>query len=133
MAEYVLDCSRAQDVRKRLDAFTFAYIEAAMWTLPEDDDGNTLDHLGLHDIAPATIAVAIEECARFQAANRTQLARAGSDAQNGHDFWLTRNGHGAGYWDRGYSKTISERLTNAARAAGSADWYLGDDGLVYQL
>lgn len=21
--------------------------------------------------------------------------------QAGHDFWLTRNGHGAGFWDRG--------------------------------
>lgn len=22
------------------------------------------------------------------------------DSQIGHDFWLTRNGHGAGFWDR---------------------------------
>jgi len=25
----------------------------------------------------------------------------GTIAQAGHDFWLTRNGHGTGFWDRG--------------------------------
>jgi hypothetical protein len=95
------------------------------------------DHLGLHDIAEETIAKAIEECAAFQEAHRADLElateeRGRDDAYHGHDFWLTRNGHGVGFWDRGYSPKLSKRLTDAAHAWGSCDWYIGDDGMVYQ-
>lgn len=48
----------------------------------------------------------------------------------GHDFWLTRNGHGAGFWDRGLGE-LGERLTVASKTFGSVDLYLGDDELVY--
>lgn len=50
--------------------------------------------------------------------------------QLGHDFWLTRNGHGAGYWDRGLGE-LGDRLADAARAHGTAGLYVGDDGLVH--
>jgi hypothetical protein len=132
MAEYSLDCTFAQDVARKLDAFTLAYVEAAMWTLT-DDDGGSLDYLGLHDIAAETIARAVADCAQFQAAYSELLALAGSPAQNGHDFWLTRNGHGAGFWDRGYPDDLGRALTDAAHGEGSADWYLADNGEVFQF
>ena len=53
-------------------------------------------------------------------------------AGHGHDFWLTRNRHGAGFWDRGYPEAIGKALTDAAHAEGSADWCVGDDGNIYQ-
>jgi hypothetical protein len=37
--------------------------------------------------------------------------------QCGHDFILTRNHHGAGFWDRGYGEA-GRRLTAAAQAFG---------------
>ena len=40
--------------------------------------------------------------------------------QAGHDFWLTRNGHGAGFWDRGLG-ALGETLTKWAKAAGTCD------------
>lgn len=56
--------------------------------------------------------------------------------QIGHDFCLTRNGHGAGFWDRFYGADdprteAGERLANAAASFGSSDLYVGDDGKVY--
>lgn len=48
----------------------------------------------------------------------------------GIDFWLTRNGHGAGFWDRGLGD-VGTRLTCAAHNYGSVDLYAGDDGLIY--
>ena len=48
----------------------------------------------------------------------------------GHDFWLTRNGHGAGFWDRGLGE-VGDRLSNACKAFGSYDLYIGDDGKIY--
>ena len=47
-----------------------------------------------------------------------------------HDFALTRNHHGAGFWDRGVGK-VGDVLTEAAHTYGGFDPYLGDDGLVY--
>lgn len=38
----------------------------------------------------------------------------------GHDFWLTRAGHGAGFWDRGLGE-LGDRLSAAATAYGSPD------------
>lgn len=48
----------------------------------------------------------------------------------GHDFWLTRNGHGAGFWDRGLV-VLGDKLTKYAETF-SEEWpYVGDDGKIY--
>ena len=51
--------------------------------------------------------------------------------KNGHDFWLTRNRAGAGFWDRGYDKQAGESLSNAAMKFPEINLYIGDDGLIY--
>lgn len=120
-----------QELWRSLPPLVRGYIEAAMWTLT-DEDGEPLDYLGLHDIAAETIERARQDCAEFEEANRHHMDDTGADdEQHGHDFWLTRNGHGAGFWDRGYG-AIGDQLTTAAQLFGSADWYVGDDGLIYQ-
>lgn len=52
--------------------------------------------------------------------------------QAGVDFWLTRNHHGAGYWDRNQlPKELGEVLTEAAHAFGECYAMLGDDGRLH--
>jgi len=43
--------------------------------------------------------------------------------QAGHDFWLTRNGHGAGFLDREkeYGETHAERFTKIAESFGEVE------------
>lgn len=41
----------------------------------------------------------------------------------GHDFWLTRNHHGAGYWDRGYPSDLGRLISEAAHSFGDASLY----------
>ena len=48
----------------------------------------------------------------------------------GHDFILTRNGHGAGYWDRGLG-SLGEELTERAKAYGPMHLYVGDDEEIH--
>jgi hypothetical protein len=50
--------------------------------------------------------------------------------QAGHDFWLTRNRHGAGFWDRGHGAEGAD-LTQHAKSFGDCDLYVGDDGGIY--
>lgn len=49
--------------------------------------------------------------------------------QHGHDLWLTRQGHGAGFWDRPtfYGAALSERLTAYAESLGPFEDYLTSD------
>jgi hypothetical protein len=46
----------------------------------------------------------------------------------GHDFALTRNGHGAGFWDRGLGD-LGDRWSDRARAYGDAHVYVGTDSI----
>jgi hypothetical protein len=48
-----------------------------------------------------------------------------------HDFILTRNGHGTGFWDRGYPNGIGDRLSEATKPFGEIRAYQGDDGKLY--
>jgi hypothetical protein len=113
------------------DAFTQAYIEAALWS-STGDDGEPLDaQYTPGDIAPRTLQQMQSDCEAFQYHNADALAQAGDNAQNGHDFWLTRNRHGAGFWDRGYPSAIGNALTDAAHLAGDVNLYVGDDGLIH--
>lgn len=46
--------------------------------------------------------------------------------QLGHDIWLTRNGHGSGFFDRGYD--LEDKLMSAARSLKEVDLYFSDAG-----
>jgi hypothetical protein len=105
-----------------LDPFTRAYLEMA---LDLDADGASLD-----DIADASLAEHAEACRQFQESGAADL-EGRNLIRAGQDFWLTRNGHGAGYWDGDYPRGAGRRLTDAAHAWGSSDAYVGDDGRVH--
>jgi len=49
--------------------------------------------------------------------------------QLGHDIWLTRNGHGAGFMDRDYDNVVD--LERAAKKLKEVDMYIGDDNMLY--
>lgn len=106
-----------------------AYLECALWS-STDDDGEPLDREhGTDSIDAGTRADMLSDCRDFWASNYADLHTMEPD-QAGHDFWLTRNGHGAGFWDRGLGQQ-GERLTRAAKIYGGVDLYVGDDGLIY--
>lgn len=111
-------------------SFLDGYLACALWS-SVDDDGHPLDErYDLEDIDLKSVTLMKSECAAFQEETAADLALAGNDAQNGHDFWLTRNDHGAGFWDRGYGD-VGKRLTDAAHAWGDSALYIGDDGKLY--
>jgi hypothetical protein len=48
-----------------------------------------------------------------------------------HDFWLTRNHHGAGFWDGDYPDLFGKKLTEISHSFGVCDLYIGDDGQIH--
>ena len=114
-----------------LSTFQMAYIEAALWS-STDDDGNPLDSgFSVEDIDSETLQTMLDDCEAFQAENEDTLDGY-DEAQAGHDFWLTRNHHGAGFWECGHcDEAQGEALTNASEALGDFELYIGDDGKIY--
>lgn len=114
------------------EAMVTAYLICALWA-EVDERGEPLDsQYGLSDIAAPALQQAQQECAQFCAQAERLLAESGMSAeQAGHDFWLTRNHHGAGFWDRGLPRRLGEALTMAAQTFGSCEAYVGDDGQVW--
>ena len=124
------------------ESFLDGYIACALWSSNDESDesgGQPFDaNYDRGDIAPATLAAMESECETFRRENAALLSAAYekgySEAWAGHDFWLTRNGHGAGFWGRDeLSGTLGEALSEAARRSGQRDLYLGDDGAIYQF
>jgi hypothetical protein len=113
-----------------LDKFTQGYVEAALWSSTGDDDEPLDSAYDLSDIADETRKKILKDTKKFQEGNAKDLAQFDS-SRAGHDFWLTRNGHGAGFWDGDYPEPQAARLTEASKAFGETDLYVGDDGKLY--
>ena len=105
------------------------YRETALWATT-DEQGRPLDRrFGSADYSDEAEAQMIEDCERFlQAIAHLDVALDLADL--GHDFWLTRNRHGAGFWDRGLGE-LGKTLTEIAHSFGECDLYVGDDGRLY--
>lgn len=109
--------------------FLNAYVACALWA-SMDDAVNPLDSkYTAADIAPETLEKMKDDCGDFQLQYGYLI---GPDlAEAGHDFWLTRNGHGAGFFDGDWEKEIGERLTEASHKFGEFSLYVGDDGKIH--
>jgi len=120
-------------MQTKLDKFTRAYIECALWSSTDESNeagGEPLDSVyTADDIASETLAEMIDDCSQFRDLAGDKLDTL-DDEQSGHDFWLTRNGHGAGFWGRGLGE-LGEALSKDAKTFGTYDLYVGDDGQIY--
>lgn len=110
--------------------FVDAYLEAALWSSSDADEEYLDKNYGVEDFAQEAINKSVKESNDFIRANLKDLESVGDKSQHGHDFWLTRNGHGAGFWDRGYGE-VGKRLSEMSRPYGTANVYVGDDGKLY--
>jgi hypothetical protein len=134
-------CYTKGPVFPQLDTFERAYINAALWASNDESDesgGRPLDvNFSIIDLPIETVQKLKSDCAEFLKIEGVQplldeaydLYRFG-DEQAGADLWLTRNGHGAGFFDRNL-ETIGEKLTEICRGLPTRDLYIGDDGNVY--
>lgn len=129
-----------------IDSFIEGYLVAALWsssdTLPGTEEGQEGETVNLdnYDWANGQEAKLTGDCLDFIQGNAADLLQYEQEKSHapgygawecaGHDFWLTRNGHGAGFWDRGLGE-LGKRLTEACKTFGGVDLYLGDDEQVY--
>lgn len=85
MSEYTITANEKET------RFIDSYITAIKFTQGFDTAGTELDADCLHE--------SIIDCMAFMSRAWAYLSDEVIE-QAGHDFWLSRNGHGAGFWDR---------------------------------
>lgn len=69
------------------------YIHSALWTEELDD------RYDISDVQEDSLEKARRDIKLF-VQKAGDLLNGIDNSSIGHDFWLTRNGHGAGFWDR---------------------------------
>lgn len=111
-----------------LSEFVDHYLQTLLWSenvsLSQDsalvpaDSLFTVENLDL----PGKFFV-FESCIKFWASANELIDEenfAGEYIQQaGHDFCLTRNGHGAGFWDGDWAEPAASQLTKMSEAAGT--------------
>lgn len=117
-------------------AFFDAYLRAALWSSTDESTesgGEPLDaNYTVDDFTAKSIRKAKKDCNAFCDYAREELAAIpANDEQNGHDFWLTRNEHGAGFWDRGYEEKLADTLTEKAHSFGEVNIFVGRGGKLH--
>lgn len=127
------------------DDFLRGYLEAALWTGTDESDDSggrpLLDTFEISDVTLESLEKALAECRAFQEENEADLYAFreafpkspdgnSSDSFAGHNFWLTRCGHGAGFWDL-HLGDVGERLSEASHGAGERYIYIGDDNQLH--
>ena len=136
---------------EQYETFLNAYLQTLLWTDTNDCDEPLEDDYGIEDINARALHEINSDCMDFLElvyADMGVLFDASPNAfrdsqgntwsqleQSAHDYALTRNGHGAGYWDRSedtYGEEVDlKALSELATAMGSMGLYVGDDGELY--
>ena len=110
--------------------FLNAYLVTALWSSIDDKENPFDDNYSIDDFSEKALKQADKDCDLF-------IEKAGDllddfdETDIAHDFWLTRQGHGAGFWDGDYPDEIGDKLTEIANDFRELYIYVGDDGQLY--
>jgi len=108
-----------------------SYLETALRS-STDDNGNPLDEIAdLNRISKEVKLQAKKDLNKFYSKAKGLIKNGDYEGDWPHDFWLTRNGHGAGFWDN--SSESGDELTKIADKFSEVNLYVGDDGYIYQM
>jgi hypothetical protein len=128
----------------QVDTFTRAYLECMLWSSNDESTpqgGEPLDkNYSPEDLALETLEQVKKDCADFceqagEALTRMEGYPKEAAAQAGHDFWLSRNGHGSGFFDEDKLPAKEDRgfLQELSHKFGEQNPYVGDDGAIYLM
>lgn len=132
---------------KQIDTVTEHYIIAAVWAdckegthpkVPNEQKAKArkvcADFIELCEKRGGLFTKAME---RFEHGYGTHPDAGSAEAMFGHDFWLTRQGHGVGFWDRKVLEVtledgteLGDALSAVAREVGES-YHYQDRGWFY--
>jgi len=109
-----------------------AYFEAMLWSSNDQDDNPLDKNYSISDISDKLresskkdLLSFVEKCEKECSEELEEYISDKGREKFGHDFWLSRNGHGAGFFDDGFNK-----LQKLAKSFKEVDVYVTDDGEI---
>lgn len=131
---------------------TVSYLASALWSsrisLPDGEVTDTKhqlygitedDHFDAHfsveDFSPAALKRAENDVQRFFDSLKIKRlyieARTFADDDHiAHDLWLTRQGHGAGFWDGDYGNRLGKDLTKLCESYREVNLFVDEQGVI---
>ncbi len=118
------------------DEFFNSYVDTALWSSTDESDDQGGDPLDANydrgDITKAALKRMRKDTDAFVRAHGSMIE--GKEGRAGHDFWLTRNRHGAGFWDGDWPEPDATILTDASHAFGEQNLYVSRKKIhVYEM
>lgn len=99
-----------------------SYLTTALWSSNDEDD-LSLERYAIRDISDALMEGSRRDCESFCAQHADDLNRGGLDQEQiGQALWLSRNGHGAGFFDAHPTKVCAAYGREQAIAVVSRDF-----------
>lgn len=130
------------EYENNLETFTDGYIKTAIWSSVSDDSEEEMpitDNHNKNDIDKETLEHMEKTCRLFfEIGGYNEIMKSETDLPSdskdkydvaGHDFWLTQNGHGAGFWDGDWPN--GEKLTELSDKFDGNNLYVGDDEKIH--
>ena len=109
------------------------YMKCAAWS-STDEIGEPLDSYQFSDDAEKRMRADLDLfCEEMTPELEEEYEESGgTPEQFAHDFWLNRNRHGAGFWDRGLGE-LGDKLTKMAKVHCSCDLYLNEETMEIEV
>jgi len=137
--------SQRDNLIKNFGPFTNGYLNAALSISTDNkdsSDGEPLDkNYTYQDFHIDTLKRMKKDCDDFQIRFGQYIDKLKIDEEEaGTMFWLSRNGHGTGFWDvkdwrNEYSEAWGDLLHKASKSYGQYNLYIADsgrwDGLIF--
>jgi len=114
-----------------MDKYLQEYLITALWSSTDDSDRPLDENYDITDIDNQSIQQAKKDMSDFETKASALYNLDILDMPIGHDFWLTRNGHGSGFWDGDYPEEIGESLTKLSKEFKEVNLTIGDNGKLY--
>lgn len=119
-------------MKTEFETFFHSFIETALWSSSDSnsDSDSSLEYqnYSIDDIDSNCLEILKTDCQLFFNDNYSKIKDNLSKA--GHDFWLTSNHHGAGFWDGDWEKEIGNELTKESHKYSERNFYV-IDGVIY--
>jgi hypothetical protein len=153
----LLETKITQEEEDYLKEVVRGYIDAALWTEEErlkdemgyddeDDDDEEMSEIDMiiksynkkdfsdfekEDINIDSLLKTYDEIKKFTRLLNQSTLNEVEPFELGMDFWLTRNHHGSGFWDKSYSEEAEEDLMSAVKNFKEKNLIIGDDMMLY--
>ena len=130
--------SLREEVVERLPAITERDLETFLsgyWACVDfaatDGEGEPIEVDSRHELPAEAVAEMEETATDFLRAQWVWLHSCDDLSYAGHNFHLTRNHHGAGFWDGRSWANLADRLSKASQTYGSCGVEKNSDGSIY--